>query len=487
MKKSILLKNTLIVLITGFVVKLIGMVGKIVTTRILGIEGMSLYVLSYPTLLLFINISGFSLNNSISKLTAESVASKKYSPLKILKSGIKISLIISLICVIVYGASIYGISNYLLKNENLFYPLLSGIILIPLVGLSDALRGYFNGIKEMNHASTSLFLEQLFRTTCSIFGVYFGIKYSIIVANCGLMIALALGELASISYCLIILKKKKIINYEDTKDETKVIFKMSFSLTLSRLIGSFTFFLEPILYTWALMKCGYEPTLIHNVYTEIDAFTIPLLAFIGFIPFSLSTAIIPHISEHYALRNTTKVNNYLHTAFKCTFYPASLCLIFIFFYHNELMMALYKTTSGAIYARNFCFFFLSYYFQAIISSILQAIGKVKPLFINSLIQNILRLLLIIILSYVKMIGPDSIIYATIICLNLSTIILFTIMKKATAFKVNKHDLLIMILVSTFAYFTIVLLNLFNVYYLITMSFVLLVYILITIKIRFKKI
>lgn len=485
MKKSILLKNTLIVLITGFIVKLIGMIGKIVSTRILGIEGMSLYVLSYPTLLLFINISGFSLNNSISKLTAEAIAAKKYSPLKLLKSGIKISFIISIICVIIYASSIYSISHYLLRNENLFYPLLSGIVLIPLVGISDALRGYFNGIKAMNYASTSLFLEQLFRTICSILGVYLGVKHSFIAANCGLMIALALGEIASITYCLIILKKHPIITYNNTKNETQVIFRMSFSLTLSKLIGTFTFFLEPILYTWSLIKCGYESDLIHNVYTEIDAFAIPLLTLISFIPFSLSTAIIPHISEHYALKDYQKINKYLHTAFKYTFYPASLCLIYIFFFHNELMFLLYNTTSGALYAHNFCFFFFSYYFQAIISSILQAIGKIKTLFINSLIQNILKLILIVVLSSIKKVGPDSIIYATTICLNLSTIILFIIMKRTLKFKINLSILLTMILVSLLTFFTIQLLNLFNVYYLITIGFTLLIYTLIIIKIRFK--
>ena len=163
MKKSLLLKNTLIILIIGFVVKLIGMFGKIATTRILGIEGMSMYVLSYPTLLLFINISGFSLNNTISKLVSEAIASKKYSPKKILYNSIKISLLISFICILVYLSSIKMISKLLLKNEELFYPLLAGVILIPLVGISDALRGYFNGIKQINYASISLLLEQIAR------------------------------------------------------------------------------------------------------------------------------------------------------------------------------------------------------------------------------------------------------------------------------------------------------------------------------------
>ena len=144
---STLLKNTIIVMGTGLIVKLIGLFGKIMTTRILGIEGMSLYVLSYPTLLLFINISGFSLNTTISKLTSEAIATKKYSPKKILYNGIKLSLLISLICGVIYLLTIRTISNSFLKNDNLFFPLLSGIFLIFLVGISDGLRGYYNGIK----------------------------------------------------------------------------------------------------------------------------------------------------------------------------------------------------------------------------------------------------------------------------------------------------------------------------------------------------
>ena len=78
--KNKLLKNTIIIILTGFLVKIIGMFGKILTTRTLGIDGMSKYALSYPTLLLFINIAGFSMNSTMSKLVSEAIASKTYSP-----------------------------------------------------------------------------------------------------------------------------------------------------------------------------------------------------------------------------------------------------------------------------------------------------------------------------------------------------------------------------------------------------------------------
>ena len=48
--------NTLIILITGFVIKALGLINRIFITRILGSSGMTLYIMSFPTIMLFINI-----------------------------------------------------------------------------------------------------------------------------------------------------------------------------------------------------------------------------------------------------------------------------------------------------------------------------------------------------------------------------------------------------------------------------------------------
>ena len=467
MKKSLLLKNTLIILIIGFIVKLIGMFGKIATTRILGIEGMSMYVLSYPTLLLFVNISGFSLNNTISKLVSEAIASKKYSPKKILYNSIKISLLISFICIIVYLSSIKMISKLLLKNEELFYPLLTGVILIPLVGISDALRGYFNGIKQINYASISLLLEQITRTTISVLGVMIGVLYSNIIATSFLFIALAFGEIASIIYCLIKLKKNPPIDIKNTTGENKIIFKTAFSLTLSRIIGSISFFLEPIIYTFILSYLNYDTGIIHSTYTTIDAFVIPLLTIISFIPFSLSTAIIPHISEANAKNDHQSLNYFINRAYTFTIYPATLCLLIITIYHNELMLIIYNSSVGAELSGKVSMFFLFYYINAITSSILQALGAVKELFINSFAMNLLRLFLIIVLSFFPTINLLSILFSIIITSFISTVNLFITLFRKIKYKINISNILIYFLISLSTFFILLLFNHFNLNFIIS--------------------
>lgn len=486
MKSNKLFKNTLIIIITGFIVKIIGMIGKVVTTRTLGIEGMSKYALSYPTLLLFINIAGYSMNNTISKLVSESIASKQYSPKILLKKGIKTSLTISLICIIVYLLSIKTISLHLLKDADLYYPLLMGTFLIPLVGISDALRGYFNGLKEVKIASTSLFLEQLTRTTFSLIGIFIGIKYNVIVATSFLYIALSLGEISSIIYCLINIKKKKLIHFLNTEGEQKIIYKTATYLTTSRIIGSISYFLEPILYTNILSYLNYSKDIIHNTYTTIDIYIIPLLTIISFIPFSLSTAIIPHISESFAEKNKSKLNFYLNKAYLFTLFPAFLYLITVLFYHDELMMLLFKTTIGANMSKKVSLIFIVYYIQIISSSILQAIGKVKTVLINSFLSNLSRLTLIIVLPFFPTVNTNSILFAVIIAAMISAVFLIINVIKETNFKPNLPELITIFLLIILSFFLYTLLSHFNVYYIISIIIVVLLNSLLFIKLVRKK-
>jgi len=56
MKKNNFIKSTLILIIGGFITKVLSMVIKIVMTRIVGTEGIGLYMLINPTFVLLIAI-----------------------------------------------------------------------------------------------------------------------------------------------------------------------------------------------------------------------------------------------------------------------------------------------------------------------------------------------------------------------------------------------------------------------------------------------
>ena len=70
MKEKFIL-STLILLIGGFLTKVLGMIIKIVMTNLMGTEGIGLYMMILPTFSLFISLAQFGFPIAISKLVAE--------------------------------------------------------------------------------------------------------------------------------------------------------------------------------------------------------------------------------------------------------------------------------------------------------------------------------------------------------------------------------------------------------------------------------
>lgn len=457
--------NTSIIIMSGFIIKILGLLNKIIITRYLGTEGMSLYILSFPTILLFLNISTLNINNCISKIVSESLISKEFSSKQIILSAIKIILISSLISIIIFLIILKPLVTILLRNQQLLFPLLSTIILIPLTGINDVLKGYYNGIKNIYKTSLANLLEQFSRIGFVVIVLSLSINKGLVYATTLSLIALSFGELLSLIYLIIQIKKEKLTAFH-SKDPTKKILSLAIPSTSSKLIGNITYFLEPIIYTHILVFLKYDYNLIQFNYTIINAYTIPLLTSASFISIALATTIIPNISENYIKQNFNAINYYIKRTLMFSLIPGILISILFFTYPNEYMNLIYSTSEGTSFIKPFVFFFLIYYLQMPFSSILHSIGKNKIQFVISTLFSILRIILIIVLSFIPSIGINSIFFAILITMILNSIIIILIVFKYTKYKFNYKNMFKLILITIICINILYLINFFKLNYLI---------------------
>ena len=108
--KSKFVKSTVILIIGGLFTKLLGMFIKIVMTRLLGTEGIGIYMLIMPTFTLFIALAQFGMPIAISKLVSEDKRNNK----NLVFSSIPISLTINLFIIIFLLFASKYLSNNLL-------------------------------------------------------------------------------------------------------------------------------------------------------------------------------------------------------------------------------------------------------------------------------------------------------------------------------------------------------------------------------------
>ena len=156
--KNAFIKSTVILLIGTLITKLLGFFIKIIFTRMIG-TGINLYSLIMPTYSLLVAITQLGLPYAISVIMAKN----NYRGLKVLASVVPISLFFNvLIIALIFVFSPFLATN-LLKNENLYYPLISISFVVPFTTISGIIKGYYFGKQNMLPNAVSSIFEQLTR------------------------------------------------------------------------------------------------------------------------------------------------------------------------------------------------------------------------------------------------------------------------------------------------------------------------------------
>ena len=192
--KSKFIKSTIILLIGGFISKILGMVIKVVLTRVVSTEGIGLYMLVLPTFNLFITLCSLGLPTAISKMVSEKRTNNK----KIVLSIIKPIIIYNIILIIILYAISPILSQYLLNNNDTYYPLVAIGLTLPFICISGIIKGYFFGKEKMIPHTISNITEQLVRLFLTIFYIPKLLIYGLNIAITGVVLINILSELSSI-------------------------------------------------------------------------------------------------------------------------------------------------------------------------------------------------------------------------------------------------------------------------------------------------
>ena len=370
MKKSKFIHASIILIIGGFFTKILGMLVKIVLTREIGTKGMGLYAMMSPTFLLLISVSGMGLTTALNVL----ISSKKYNVKKLMFYALIISLSLELIIIIFLFLFAHSIASNLLNNPILYYPILSMGFILPFISVSNIFRSYYFANERMYPHVISNVLEDLIKLLLILFFTkYFS-------DNIGRMLTFILltNVLSELSSILIFLHY--FPNFSLTKEDLKpdqshfkAIFDIAIPTVISRLIGSITYFLEPIILTFVLLKGGFSNDYIISEYGIINGYVMPIIMLPSFFTGAISQR---------KLKQALAISLLIGLSYS----------VIIFFGGKTLLNVLYKTNEGINYLKLLLPVFIFYYLEQPLLSTLGAMNKAKInmriSFINMLIRTI---------------------------------------------------------------------------------------------------
>jgi stage V sporulation protein B len=462
MTKQTFIKGTIILIIAGLITRLLGFVNRIVIARIMGEEGVGIYMMALPTLFLVITLTQFGLPVAISKRIAEADAQGDRQKIKrIVVIALSLTLVLCTFFTLAFISLAPYVAKHLLTDERTLYPLLAISPVIPIIAISAVLRGYFLGLQNMKPQAFSQVIEQIVRILCVAFLTKLLLPYGIEFAASGAMISVIIGEFCSLLYILYQFKNKKRIkirkniwsSFNKGKETFKELMSIAVPTTGSRLIGSISHFLEPILVAQALAIAGFTVLESTKMYGELTGFVLPLLLLPTFITNSLSTALVPSISEAEAKKQVKLIHFRIHQAIRLSFASGAIATVVLFIFAEPILKFMYNDTDAVMFVQLMAPFFILLYFQAPLQAALQALNLAKQAMYNSFFGNAIKLSALFILASLPQFGITGVALAILISVVLVTLLHFAVLVKYISFRLKLIDIIKMICLLVLTYFT----------------------------------
>ena len=320
-KKFSFMKNVLLLMFSEVIVKVLGLVYRLVITNIEGFgdTGLGYYSSGYQIYALLLTLCSIGIPSVISKLVSERLAvGNNYGAQRIFKTALKlftgIGLVLSL--GLFFGADL--IANKVLNVPDVAYVLRVLAPAIVFVAMSAVFRGYFAGQQNMKPTSITQILEQFLNCVLTIVFVYALVGKEPYIMAAGGNLSTTLSIIITFLYLITYYKKNKIevdktkeIPPEERKTNRELI-RTILALSIPITIGSVISVISSVIDTATVSNCiqtafegivtggkeVLEQLAMENtgILSKVDNLTnLPIAINLAF-----STALVPAISESIA-------------------------------------------------------------------------------------------------------------------------------------------------------------------------------------------
>lgn len=462
MSKQTFLQGTITLIIAGMITRFLGFINRLVVARLMGEEGVGLYMMALPTLFLVIALTQLGLPIAISKRVAEAEAQNDQAKIKRI---LVVSLILTGSASVLFtiGMMITSpiIANTLLTDSRTVFPLLAISPIVPIIALSSVIKGYFQGKQNMKPQSYAQVIEQIVRIMCVALFVKLLLPFGVEYAAAGAMFSVILGEGISLLYMFFHFKRKKpfkiryrFFSYlKSSKNTVKELFSIALPSTGSRLIGSFSNFLEPIIVAQSLALAGFSSTLVTKQYGELTGYVMPLLFLPTFITHSLAVALVPNISEAEASKNQSLIHYRIHQSIRVSFASGAIATVILTLFSVPILTYMYGTGNASHFLVLMAPFYILLYIQSPLQSALQALDLAKPAMWNSLIGSVVKFTVLFLLASNKSIGITGVAIAMCVGVVLVTLLHLFTLRKVIQFYIPLVDICKMILLLLLTWWT----------------------------------
>lgn len=401
MKKFVFLKNAVILTVTAFILRGLGMLLRVYLSNKIGAEGMGLYQVILSVYMMAATFATAGVSTGVIQVVSDEIAvGTKESTIKAFRKALLLCICWGLCLSTVMYFSAGYIGKYWINDVRTIPSLTITIFALPFMATTSCIKGYFIAHRRVSIPSEAQILEQIVRLVIIFFLIDHFIPYGIDAACLAVMIGDVISEMSSCLYSYIAYRKEK------KRHGNPYLAKIKSPHITKKMIGSaapvaFNKYLNTGLRTYENMLVpeslrqftGSRETSLAQ-FGMLKGMAMPILFFPSSLLTAFSTLLIPEMAEAKILGQSEKVKKMADKTFHIAITLSILIAGIFFSFSYELAELIYHEIEIGTILKMLAPIVPFMYLETVVMGILQGLNEQMSSLKYNIFDSLIRLPLI---------------------------------------------------------------------------------------------
>lgn len=394
-KTKVFFINGIILTITSFVMRSIGMLFSIYVSSKIGSEAIGTFSLIMSIYMFFVILATSGLSLACTCIVSEQFAKGNYiNGLKAVRSCLIFSLVLGLGTSFLLLIFSNTISQNWLKSVVSNVPFYLIALGLPFISISSVMNGYFSALRKGYISAIAQIFELFIKIIITILLLNSHLIHDIETICIYLILANVISEIVSCVLLLILYKIEKLKYIKRTITDItfkKRIFKIAFPVSITSYIRSGLSTLKQFIIPNRLVLFGLSYSMALSEYGKINGMTMAILTFPNAFIMSFSNLLIPEFSSLMARQYKKRILEVCKKVFAITsIFSITLAIIF-FVFSDTISLMVFKNLDCAKYIKILSPIILFIYTDNILDSMLKGLNKQFSVMTCNIIDLILTI------------------------------------------------------------------------------------------------
>lgn len=403
MKKRIFIKNAAVLTLTAIILRTAGMILRIYLSQTVGAEGMGLYQLIFSVYMLAATFATSGLSTAVTRLCAdELVCGGKKSVCRTVRRSIELTVIIGMaVTALIYLFS-DEIALYWIRDMRAVPSLKILSFSLCFMGISSCIKGYFMARRKAVLPSTAQFFEQAVRIASVIALIGMFGKNGVEQACFAILCSDAIAEALSCGYLLICYAvDRRHLNVSSGGREgrriTSKLIRISSPIIAGRYLSSILRTIENMAVPECLRRYGGSYSEALGAFGELKGMALPIIFFPSSFLMSMSSLLIPEISQAKALGDDREIRAQVSRAVGITLQSSILISVLFTLLSNQIGVLVYNSENVGFLIRVLSPLIPVMYLESVCDGMLKGLNQQNHSLVYLTIDSLFRIACIFIL------------------------------------------------------------------------------------------